>query len=140
MIITVLLWGAVAGLVHFVVIGILYGNPLTDRISAGAEAESPAVRKWPSKVKYFVTQFFGTQVEVYILTFAFVWLRPLVGLNGYGGGLLLGLLFAAIRVYPRFWNMWIQTTYPFRLLLVEVVNGTIGTLVICVFLQLVTQH
>ncbi len=36
--------------------------------------------------------------------------------------------------------MWIQTTYPFRLLLVEVVNGTIGTLVICVFLQLVTQH
>ena len=139
MIITVLLWGAVAGLVHFVVIGILYGNPLTDRISAGAEAESPAVRKWPSQVRYFVTQFFGTQVEVYILTFAFVWLRPLVGLNGYGG-LLLGLLFAAIRVYPRFWNMWIQTTYPLRLLLVEVVNGTIGTLVICVFLQLVTQH
>ena len=44
MIITVLLWGAVAGLVHFVVIGFLYGNPLTERISAGAEAESPAVR------------------------------------------------------------------------------------------------
>jgi hypothetical protein len=140
MISTVLLWGAVAGLVHFVVIGILYGNPLTDRISARAEAESPAVKKWPSKVKYFVTQFFGTQVEVYILTFAFVWLRPMVGLSGFVGGLLLGLLFAAIRVYPRFWNMWIQTTYPFRLLLIEVVNGTIGTLVICVFLQMVMHH
>ena len=85
MIITVLLWGAVAGLVHFVLIGILYGNPITERISAKAEAESPAVRKWPSKVKYFVTQFFGTRVEVYILTFAFVWLRPLVGINGYVG-------------------------------------------------------
>jgi len=46
MITTVLLWGLAAGIVHFVVIGILYGNPLTDRISAGAEAESPAVRKW----------------------------------------------------------------------------------------------
>ena len=140
MIITILLWGAVAGLVHFVLIGILYGNPITERISAKAEAESPAVRKWPSKVKYFVTQFFGTRVEVYILTFAFVWLRPLVGINGYVWALLLGLLFAAIRVYPRFWNMWVQTTYPFRLLLVEVVNGTIGTLAICVFLQIVTQH
>jgi hypothetical protein len=85
MIITILLWGAVAGLVHFVLIGILYGNPITERISAKAEAESPAVRKWPSKVKYFVTQFFGTRVEVYILTFAFVWLRPLVGINGYVG-------------------------------------------------------
>ena len=140
MLITVLLWGAVAGLVHFVVIGILYGNPLTERISARAEAESPAVRKWPSKVKYFVTQFFGTQVEVYILTFAFVWLRQLIGLGGLGGGLLLGLLFAAIRVYPRFWNMWVQSTYPLRLLLVELVNGTLGTLAICLFLQLVTQH
>ena len=140
MITTVLLWGLAAGLVHFVVIGILYGNPLTERLSAGAEGENPAVRKWPSQVRYFVTQFFGTQVEVYILTFAFVWLRPLVGLSGIGGGLLLGLLFAAIRVYPRFWIMWIQTTYPFRLLLIEVVNGTIGTLVICLFLQIVTQH
>jgi len=87
MITTVLLWGLVAGIVHFIVIGILYGNPLTERLSAGAEAESPAVRKWPSQVRYFVTQFFGTQVEVYILTFAFVWLRPLIGLTGIGGGL-----------------------------------------------------
>ena len=40
MITTVLLWGAAAGVVHFVVIGILYGNPLTERISAGTEAET----------------------------------------------------------------------------------------------------
>ena len=46
MITTVLLWGLAAGIVHFVVIGIPYGNPLTERLSAGAEAESPAVRKW----------------------------------------------------------------------------------------------
>ena len=61
MIITVLLWGAVGA-----------GSFCRDRNSVwesayrstfrGAEAESPAVKKWPSKVKYFVTQFFGTQV------------------------------------------------------------------------------
>jgi hypothetical protein len=137
MIVSILLWGAVAGVIHFVVIGILYGNPLVDRISSKAEAESPAVKHWPSKVKYFGTQFLGTQVEVYILTTAFIWLRPLVGIAGYGGALLLGALFAAIRVYPRFWNMWIQTTYPTKLLVVEIINGTIGTLVIALFLQAV---
>jgi len=136
---TIALWGAVAGLVHFILIGFLYGNPIVDRISARAEAESPAVKQWPSKPRYFVTQFFGTQVEVYLLTTAFVWLRPLTGLPGYHGALLLGLLLAAIRVYPRFWNMWIQTTYPNRLLAVEVVNGTIGTVAIALFLQAVTQ-
>jgi hypothetical protein len=139
-IVTILLWGAIAGVVHFVLIGILYGNPLVDRISAKAEAQSPAVKHWDTKRKYYVTQFLGTQVEVYLLTIAFVWLRPLLGISGYGGAVLLGALFAAIRVYPRFWNMWIQTTYPTRLLVVEVVNGTIGTMAICIFLQLVTQR
>jgi hypothetical protein len=136
---TVLLSGAAAGVVHFAFIALAYGNPIVDRISARAESESPAVRQWPSKPRYFVTQFFGTQIEVYILTIAFLWLRPLVDTRGYGGGLLLGSLFAAIRVYPRFWNMWVQTTYPRRLLAVEVVNGTLGTLVISGFLQAVTQ-
>ncbi|HET6451629.1 MAG TPA: hypothetical protein VFI08_09965 [Spirochaetia bacterium] len=140
MVVTILLWGAVAGVVHFVAIAILYGNPIVDRISARTEAESPAVKRWPSKGKYYLTQFFGTQVEVYLLTTAFVWLRPLVGFTGFGGALLLGILLAAIRVYPRFWNMWIQTTYPPRSLVVEVVNGTIGTLLICLFLQAVTQR
>jgi len=74
-ILTVLLWGAVAGVAHFVLIAFLYGTPLL----------------------------------------------------------------AAIRVYPRFWNMWIQTTYPARLLVVELVNGSIGTIAIAVFLQAVTQ-
>jgi hypothetical protein len=139
MVTTILLWGAAAGLVHFVFIALAYGNPIVDRISAAAEATSPAVKQWASKPRYFVTQFFGTQVEVYILTTGFVWLRPFIGASRYGGALLLGALFAATRVYPRFWNMWIQTTYPNRLLAVEVVNGTLGTLVICAFLQAVTQ-
>jgi hypothetical protein len=137
---TILLWGAAAGLVHFAFIALAYGNPLVDRLSAAAEANSPAVKQWASKPRYFATQLLGTQVEVYLITLAFVWLRPLVDLRGYEGALLLGGLLAAIRVYPRFWNMWIQTTYPNRLLAIEVVNGTLGTLVICAFLQAVIPH
>jgi hypothetical protein len=131
-------WGALAGLVHFVIIALLYANPITDRLSADLE-KAPSVRQWPSKPRYFVTQFLGTQVEVYILTLAFLWLRPLIGWPGYGGALALGFLLAATRVYPRFWNMWIQTSYPRRLLAIEVVNGTLGTLAIIVFLQAATQ-
>jgi hypothetical protein len=131
---SILLWGACAGLVHFVVIAFLYANPITDRLSRGLE-QGAAVKQWPSKPRYFVTQFLGTQVEVYILTAGFLWLRPLVSLPSYVGALCVGSLLAATRVYPRFWNMWIQTNYPNRLLAIEVVNGTIGTLVIALFLQ-----
>jgi hypothetical protein len=136
--ITIVRWGALAGLVHFLVIGALYGNPFVDGMYRAA-SENSAVKRWVSKPRYLVTQFLGTQVEVYILTLAFVWLRPMVGLADYVGPLALGAVLALIRVYPRFWNMWIQTTYPNRLLAVEAINGTIGTLVIVFFLHAVTR-
>jgi hypothetical protein len=34
--------------------------------------------------------------------------------------------------------MWIQTNYPPRLLAIEVINGTVGTLAIVMFLQAVS--
>lgn len=140
MVTTALVWGAVAGVLHFALVGALYGNPVIDRLYASAAEESPSLKRWASKPAYLLTQFLGTQVEVFILAIAFVWLRPLVDTQGYGGAILLGSLFAAIRVYPRFWNMWIQTTYPNRLLAVEFVNGVIGTLAIVTFLQAATQR
>jgi hypothetical protein len=135
MITTVLIWGAAAGIVHFVLIGLLYGNPLVDRLYTRAVDESPALKRWSSKPRYLLAQFLGTQIEVYALTLAFLWLRVHVDAPGIAGAFLLGGLLAVIRVYPRFWNMWIQTTYPNRLLAVEVVNGSIGTLAIALFLQ-----
>ena len=131
----VLLCGAVAGLIHFVFLGIAYGNPLIDRLYTAAAADHPAVRRWPSRAHYLVTQFLGTQVEVYLLTIGFVWLRPLLDVDGLAGTLLLGALFAGLRVYPRLWNMWIQSTYPRHLLVVEVVGGILGTLLVVLVLD-----
>jgi hypothetical protein len=126
----VLLWGTAVGVIHFVVIGAVYGNPLVDANYKAAQKAEPGVRKWPSQPRYLLTQFLGTQVEVYLLTLGYFWLRPKIGIDGTNGTLALALLFAGIRVYPRFWNMWIQSTYPNRLLGIELINGTLSTLTI----------
>lgn len=139
MIASILIWGTCAGLVHFIVTGLLYGNPWVDKMYANAVAASPAVRRWPSRPRYLATQFLGTQIEVYIIAAGYFWLRPLVPLSGFGTAALLGFLFAALRVYPRFWNMWIQSTYPRQLLAVELVNGAIGTFAIAFSLQLLSR-
>ena len=52
------------------------------------------------------------------------------------GALLLGFLFAGIRIYPRSWNMWIQSSYPNRLIWIESVNGVLSTLAIITALEL----
>lgn len=135
MIVTVLANGLWVGLIHFIVTGALYGNPVVDRIYQHAMATAPGVRKWPTRGRYLLTQFLGTQVEVYILALAFVLLRPGIALDGQAGAAALGVLLAAVRVYPRFWNMWIQSTYPGLLLAIEAINGIISTLVVTALLQ-----
>ena len=127
MLITVFVWGLAVGALHVVVTGAFYGNPVVDRIYAAAMASEPGVRRWDSKPRYLATQIAGTQVELWILTACFLWLRPMIPLEGLGGAMVLGLAFAGIRVYPRFWNMWIQSTYPTRLLAIELVGGVIST-------------
>lgn len=131
----ILLWGAVTGLIHFCVLGAAYGNPFVDRYYSEAQKNHPGVKAWASKPMYMISMFLGTQVEVYILAFAFAWLRPLVGVEGLAGAALLALVFSGIRVYPRSWNMWIQSTYPTRLIVIETINGVISTFVVVLCLH-----
>ncbi len=132
----ILLWGLVIGVVHFAIIGALYQNPWVGKLYEEADGD-PGVKKWENKKAYIGSMFAGTQVEVFILTGAYLYLRQhFAAPAGLGTALLLAGLFAGIRVYPRFWNMWIQSTYPNRLLAVEFVNGTISTFIIVVGLHL----
>jgi hypothetical protein len=137
MLFNVLVSGSVAGLVHFVVLGLLYGNPIIDKLYREAMATEPGVKKWPSKPRYLITQFLGTQLEVYLIAAIYWSVRPTFPIAGTLGTLTLGVLLAALRIYPRFWNMWIQSTYPGRLLAIELVNGTLATLVVIGVLQTV---
>ncbi len=67
MLVSALLWGLVAGVIHFMLIGALYGNPFVDAIYQKAMKEEPGVKGWPSRPKYLLIQLAGTQVEVWIL-------------------------------------------------------------------------
>ncbi len=136
MFIDAVLWSIPAGLVHFIILGALYGNPFIDKIFAEAQNKEPGVRRWESKPKYLITQFLGTQVEVIIIVFAYIYLRDLVPAQGMQKAMILGGLFSCLRIYPRFWNMWIQSTYPMKLLGIEVINGIIGTLIITNFIEM----
>jgi len=131
----VLVGGLVAGIGHFVLIGLLYGNPFVAKQYDEAMKSDPSVRKWPSPGRYRLIQFFGTQVEVFILTVAYLVFRPALTFSAWSTVLVLGAILASVRVYPRFWNMWIQTTYPRNLLLIEIINGTLGTFAILGILE-----
>jgi len=130
MLFDIAVYGTLAGLIHFVVMGVVYGNPIVKEIYARAMETEPGVRRWPSRPRYLVTQFLGTQVEVYVIVIAYL-------VSG-RGALVAAAMIAALRLYPRLWNMWIQSTYPNRLLAIELVNGTLGTIVVVATMRVLT--
>jgi hypothetical protein len=49
---------------------------------------------------------------------------------------VFGVILIALRIFPRLADMWIQTSYPEKLLTVEFVNGIIGSFIIALVLSL----
>ncbi len=123
-----LVWGSIIGIIHFIIIGVLYQNPIVSKIYKNYE-NHPAVKKWENQSKYILSMFLGTQVEIFILTVGYIVFKGLLDTDIIST-LVIALIFTGIRIYPRFWNMWIQSNYPNKLLRVELINGTISTFVI----------
>ncbi|OHD18479.1 MAG: hypothetical protein A2086_13365 [Spirochaetes bacterium GWD1_27_9] len=120
--------GSFIGMIHFIIVGILYQNPIVAKIYKDTSSH-PGVKKWDNKLKYIISMFLGTQLEVYIISVGFIFLISILG-KTITNTLILGFIISGIRVYPRFWNMWIQSSYPNKLLIIEFINGTIGSFVI----------
>ena len=127
--------GFVIGIIHYIVVGILYMNPFVSRIYKKAQEEHPSVKMRNSTSNYLTKQFLGTQIEIWIIAAGYLFLKDYLPFQPIQTALILGLIFSGIRIYERWWNMYIQTTYPGKLLTIELINGIIGTFVITIGLS-----
>jgi len=124
-----ILGGFVASIVWFIVGGALYMNPFVAKMYKNAE-KSPAVKKWPSVQKYMGFQYAGVLAQCLLWAFVFAFIKPVLPGELLTKSIVFGLILIAVKIFPRFFDMWIQSTYPNKLLAVEFVNGTIGSFVI----------
>ncbi|MBU1118813.1 hypothetical protein KKH43_02955 [Patescibacteria group bacterium] len=125
----IILGGFLASVVWFIVGGALYLNPLVAKMYKNAEG-SPGLKKWSSNPKYLTFQYLGALVQCLLWAVVFAFIQPIFPESIMLTGLYFGLVLVAIKIIPRGYDMWIQTTYPNKLLVVEFVNGTIGSFVI----------
>lgn len=135
-ILNVALWGLVAGIIHFIAMSGYYLNPLTAKVYK-KEEDHPSMRHFESQPKYLIIMFFGTQIEVYILAAAYVYLRQFFPEpSSWMTMIAMGILFSLIRSFPRSFNMYMQTSYPNKLNLIEFFGGIFSTFVILVSLKI----
>jgi len=131
-----ILGGFVASISWFIVGGALYMNPFVAKIYKGAE-NSPALKKWPSIPKYLGLTYVGVFAQCLLWAFVFALIKPVLPDGVLMKSLIFGFILIAVKIFPRFFDMWIQSTYPNKLLAVEFVNGTIGSFVIGMVFALV---
>ncbi len=122
--------GFVTSLVWFVIGGVLYMNPLVARIYKKNE-KHPGVKKWRNVKEYLLKMYvFGDLIQCLIFALIYTFISPILPTNIVSKTIIFGLILIGIKIYPRLSDMWLQTTYPNELLLVEFINGTIGSFVI----------
>jgi len=129
----ILFAGFIASLVWFFIGGILYTNPIVAKIYKAAEV-SPGLKKWASIPKYLFLQYVGILIQCLLWAIVFSFIRPVLPADALSAGVTFGLILVALIMIPRLYDMWIQSTYPNNLLVIEFINGTIGGLVIGVTL------
>lgn len=124
-----ILGGIIASAVWFIVGSVLYLNPFIAKIYKTAEG-LPGLKKWQSIPKYIGLQYIGILAQCMLWSFVFAFIKSALPEGVLMKSLVFGLVLVAVKIFPRFFDMWIQSTYPNKLLAVEFVNGAIGSFII----------
>jgi hypothetical protein len=125
----IILAGFLASVVWFIIGGALYMNPFVAEIYKKAK-DSPGLKKWPSVPKYLALQYVGILIQCLLWAFVFALVKSVLPEAVWMKVFVFGLILLAVKIIPRFFDMWIQSTYPNKLLVVEFINGTIGSFII----------
>jgi hypothetical protein len=80
---------------------------------------------------------FGILIQCLLFAFVYSFIKPILPGSLFLNTIFFGLILVAVKIFPRLFDMWMQSTYPNKLLAVEFVNGTIGSFVIAFILTLI---
>lgn len=114
--------------VWFVVGGFLYMNPFTAKIYKKFQRHR-SMKRWKTQPRYLIGVFLvaGFMPNLLItITHSFI---PGLGVLGFG------LLLVGVRIVPRLCDMWMQTSYPDKILAIELMNGIVLSFVTAFMLE-----
>lgn len=119
----------VTHIIHFVLFVLMYMNPVVIKIYISFD-QHPSMKRWDAPGKLYVNMFFLSFIEIVLIGIVYISTVQALPNDFWMKGLVFGLIVAGVRVYSKFYSMYIQTSYPSKLLAIEVVNGTIGCIII----------
>jgi len=129
-----LLSGIIAGLtatiVWFVIGAVVYMNPFIAKIYKKYE-DDPSVKN-RKNVKIFIinTLVFSVLIQCFLFAFVYLYIEPILPGTIILNTIYFGLILIIVKIIPRLFDMYVQSKYPNILLIIELINGVIGSFVI----------
>jgi hypothetical protein len=110
-------------IVWFIIGGILYMNPIISKIYKKYN-KHPSMKHFSSQRKYLIGVFLiAGFIPIFLSYIAYSFISPI---NVFAFGMIL----SGVRIIPRLCDMWMQTSYPNKILTIELINGIILSFVI----------
>lgn len=123
--------GLIAGMASFIVGSILYMNPMVSSIYSASSASycAKSMELFGGLVPWLGLMWIGGLLSIIMLTMLYSYTeKGLVG-PAWKKGLFFGLLLWLASGLFNGYNTWLLHSYPDIMILIELMNGLIGTLV-----------
>lgn len=112
----------IVSIAAFIVAMILYGNPWIDKVYRKAN-KTGVLKTWKSQGKMFLLHYLIILLEVVLFSYIFSLITIHPATAWLEAGIYFGIFHFLIRILPRFLDIYMMINYPFKLLLIELVNG-----------------
>lgn len=126
-------------LVAFIGSVALYMNPLVSRLYQSS-AKTGTLKTWKSQPRFLFFHFLIVVIETSIFVWVFSSITMHYPITWLSAGLWYGLFLFLIRILPRFFDMFMMVNYPIKLLLVELINGGIFSLIMSLGISYFLYH
>lgn len=114
----IILAAVVTTVVWFIAGAVVYMNPPVAKVFKKYQ-KHPSMKSWETQGKYLLNTFFIAGLAPNLLiAIVYTWVAPISNIT-------FAMLLFGVRIFPRACDMYMQTSYPNSLLLIELVNGLI---------------
>lgn len=134
--------GIIAGIASFIIGNILYMNPLTAGIYSASSAAycSKDMNLFGGIVPWIGLMFIGGMLSAIVLAIIYSLAEKEIPGNALKKGILFGSLFWLASGLPNAYYTWLLHSYPDAMILIEAVNGLIGTLVVGIVIAIIFER
>ena len=123
--------GFVASIVFFIYTSIIYKDTSVEKMRRNPNAP-PALKKWQNVPKKMISQYLFILIQCILWAVVFVLglLFDILPDGFYMKGFTLGSVMAIVNIVPIYLKMWMESTYPNKLLAIGFAKGIVGNYIL----------